>query len=320
VVANVNVSVLGIDKLIEVCAQGVSALLKPWMVKRVARAEAEKMKVLAAAQHEIDERSESLKSLRLGPGEPLELSQESVTARVEARIAHREGRRLLNVESIALGAADALAEESTVSSDPVDEDWIARFFGAAQEVSSRDLQSIWSRLLACEVAMPGAVSMRTLDVLRNLCTSEARLFAEMLALVCSDATCSGYFFPRVPGFMRNVPVLEEAGLIGTHVMWSSRAVDDVFIWKHAGYEMRFAAREDKTLMGLSWKADAYRLTSAGESIVRVSTLPIIPSRQMLVELNEELSKYFDIQVVVDDEAVTLATFLNVRNVDVSRTR
>lgn len=259
-----------LEKLVEVCAQGLGGLTKPWMIKRVAKAEAEKMKILAAAQQEIDERTALLKApLLLGPGtlelSTIEAATGNAATRAEARISYREERRQLNLESIALGAADALAEESDISTEPVDDDWIARFFSAAQEVSNQDLQTLWSRLLAREVASPGAVPMRTLEVLKNLSPAEAHLFAQLTAMICSNHDSSIYFFPAIPSIGRHLRILDEAGLLGARGEWVSRSADEAFIWKHAGLDLRFAAHLEKSKIGLPWTAPMYPLTRAKAS-------------------------------------------------------
>ena len=85
----------------------------------------------------------------------------------------QQAKRRANLIMIAAEAADEIGVD--VSDDPVDPDWVARFFTAAQDVSQRELQTIWGRLLAREVEIPGRVPLRTLDTLRNLTVSEMRL-------------------------------------------------------------------------------------------------------------------------------------------------
>jgi hypothetical protein len=312
----------GLEKLIDVIAQGVGAVAKPWMMKRVARAEAECRKILAAAQQDIDAQQAMLKAaeareptfllgsgdpaLLLGAGESLEIELEDVSNRVERRVSHREARRQFNIETIVLGAADAIREEPTVSTQPVDEDWIARFFSAAQEVSNAELQAIWSRLLAQEVAEPNSVPLRTIEVLRNLTTSEARLFASLRAFLC---TTTSSFLPAVPSVCQHVGTLREAGLVGSEVQWSSKNESDDFFWKHAETMLRFRAWQEKSGLGFKWRASGYPLTSAGESIVRVSGLPTNPCRKLFVELQAELGDFLQIHVVLAAREIEMNTFI-----------
>ena len=67
----------------------------------------------------------------------------------------------------------------------MDEDWIARFFELAKDVSREEMQKLWGRLLAGEISKPGQFSLRTLEVLRNLSAEEAKLFERACAYVLS---------------------------------------------------------------------------------------------------------------------------------------
>lgn len=79
-------------------------------------------------------------------------------------------------------AAEALADEAVVVDAQVEPDWITRFFNHAEGVSSEQMQQLWGRILAGEVRKPGSVSLRTLDLLRDLSQSEAELFCRIAAL------------------------------------------------------------------------------------------------------------------------------------------
>ena len=57
-----------------------------------------------------------------------------------------------------------------------DHDWTARFFNDVQDVSSKELQSLWAKVLAGEVEQKGSVSVRALQVLKNLDRETAAIF------------------------------------------------------------------------------------------------------------------------------------------------
>ncbi len=69
-----------------------------------------------------------------------------------------------------------MESEKEVSDEPVDEDWITRFFSYAGEISTEEMQTLWAQILAGEVKRPKSFSLRTLQVLRNLTKDEARVF------------------------------------------------------------------------------------------------------------------------------------------------
>jgi hypothetical protein len=46
----------------------------------------------------------------------------------------------------------------------LDEDWIAHFFDKCENVSNKEMQTLWSRLLAVEATTSGTYSKRTIDL------------------------------------------------------------------------------------------------------------------------------------------------------------
>ena len=84
-----------------------------------------------------------------------------------------------NIERIVTHSAISLNNEESVSSEPVDEDWISRFFKYAEDVTSEDMQEIWGRVLTGEIKQPSSYSLRTLEVLRNLTKKDAELIIKI---------------------------------------------------------------------------------------------------------------------------------------------
>jgi len=72
-----------------------------------------------------------------------------------------------------------LGSEESVSEEPIDEDWITRFFSMAEDVSSEDMQLFWGKILAGKIKQPNSFSLRTLEVLRNISTEEAKIFEKI---------------------------------------------------------------------------------------------------------------------------------------------
>jgi len=94
-------------------------------------------------------------------------------------------KRRANVMTIVAEAADHIGDD--VSDDPVDADWVARFFTYAQDVSNEQLQDLWGRVLAGEVERPGFVSLRTLAMLRNMNKADSELLLKLAARVTVDS-------------------------------------------------------------------------------------------------------------------------------------
>jgi hypothetical protein len=116
--------------------------------------------------------------------------------RAKSRIARQEAVRQLNIEEITRGAAEELRDvkDDEIADQPVDEEWIARFFQTAQDISNEVMQRLWSRILAGEVKRPGSFSARCLDAIRNLSREEAELFEQCLPFVFDN---QGLLVPRL---------------------------------------------------------------------------------------------------------------------------
>jgi len=102
-------------------------------------------------------------------------------ARADDLARKREEQRQKNIDSIAQKAMNALPEN--VSETPVDQDWVAQFFSSCQDFSSEQMQLLWGKLLAGEVAKPGAFSLRTLAAVKVLSKTDADLFTRFCSMV-----------------------------------------------------------------------------------------------------------------------------------------
>ena len=164
-----------ITKLVEVISNGIGILYKPRSIRNEGEASAYATKLIGSAEASVE--AEKLIAVGLAQASnkiALAGADKDILERAKARIVYRELQRQTNIEAIAEAAINELPNH--VSSDKVDEDWRTRFFDIAENISSSDMQALWGKVLAGEVAQPGRYSMRTLDVLRNLTQREAHLF------------------------------------------------------------------------------------------------------------------------------------------------
>lgn len=145
------------SKLIEAVKDAIGLLYEPSHLRRMAKAEAD----AAIIKFEGD------------------IKLQGLAHRASDRITKRELKRQRNVESIVSGALQHLP--SSVSQDEVDEDWINQFFEQCQDVGNSEMQSLWAKLLAGEIAQPGTYSRRTLNLVRLMSKDDAVLFT----LFCS---------------------------------------------------------------------------------------------------------------------------------------
>jgi uncharacterized repeat protein (TIGR03899 family) len=151
-----------LEKLIEVVSKGMGRLYQYHEIRKLADAEAYKLRTLAQAQAESDAATI--------------VAQSSVQHLIQHRINHVEVARQLNLENVVYGAAEELRNEVDVSEEEVDRDWISRFFNIVQDISNDEIQIIWSKILAGEIKQPNSYSFRTLDLMRNLSVKDAKLF------------------------------------------------------------------------------------------------------------------------------------------------
>ena len=145
--------------LIEKVCGAVGIIYEPTRIKRKARAEAEATKIAKFAQIELTE----------------------LERRAMERLVHQESRKQANIEQITAGAAASLTEDAKVQD--LEEDWVAHFFRQCDTVSDKEMQSLWSRLLAGEATSPGTFSKRTVDFIASIDKRDAALFTAFCQFV-----------------------------------------------------------------------------------------------------------------------------------------
>lgn len=102
--------------------------------------------------------------------------------RIQERLIHQETKRQQNLDYINYIAGEQLDQEQTVSDDPLEEDWIKRFFNIAEDISNEEMQLLWGRILAGEIKQPKSFSLRALELLKNLSKKEAEVFTKFVEL------------------------------------------------------------------------------------------------------------------------------------------
>lgn len=175
-----------LKKCVEVISNGIGTLYRPKAMRDAADAKA--YEILAIAKAEADAgvlAVEGKAKARLEYIKTLTDGNPEIYDRARARLIAREVEGQHNVEAIAENALQSLPEN--VSDDPVSDDWRRKFFLEAENICDADMQELWGRVLAGEVAKPGSFSLRTLNVLKSLSREEAELFR----LACSLANDTG---------------------------------------------------------------------------------------------------------------------------------
>lgn len=141
--------------LIEKISEAIGGYVKPYQIKRVAKAEAEAEIIKAQAQIEVTE----------------------LQHRALVRFVAEEARKQDNIESITQKAIPLLEEASNPKN--VEDDWLVNFFDKCRIVSDEEMQSLWAKVLAGEVNSPGTYSKRTVNFLGSLDKTDAQHFTSL---------------------------------------------------------------------------------------------------------------------------------------------
>ncbi|KHT49316.1 DUF2806 domain-containing protein [Vibrio sinaloensis] len=205
------------DKLIgklwdTVTKGGIGSLASPWQTRRQGRAnvDARRDELLVLAQTEVDvadiksgkkrltedrqlvEVAESnsvhaITDCRNGRVEPY-FSLPEIEQNAEARFTAQRIQEQVNVTKTVLFAEEELENNFTEYNDEeIDNDWFVRWRDCAEKVSNEDLQRLWAKALAGEIASPGSYSLRTLEFIKNISQTEANEIARLAPYVVGDS-------------------------------------------------------------------------------------------------------------------------------------
>lgn len=153
----------------------------------------------------------------------------AIEQRTQLRINYQEKKRQENLEKIIGNASEILThidsvDNDNINNDPVDDDWITRFFNYAADVSDVDLQNLYGRILAGEIKQPNSFSLKTLEILRSLSKKDLG-FLELLApyvLMCGGL----FFFPRKNIFIESMlPISKMLELVDYNILQSNSITD-----------------------------------------------------------------------------------------------
>ena len=173
----------------------------------------------------------------------------------------REKRKMNNVQNVVEQAQQHFVEGEQVSREPVNPDWLNRFFSIVEDVSDSEMQKLWAQILAGEVKRPKSYSLRTLELLRNISKEEAEAIKEASKYVIDELyLCADVFGADVDIHSK----MDELGIICGEQM--------LFIYFIDSYDSRdinigntyyLRAYSDKQV---KVKVKCYYLTKAGREI------------------------------------------------------
>ncbi len=118
----------------------------------------------------------------------------TLAERAERRLLMQKERQQHNLERIILLAQDYCPEQ--VSAQEVDPDWFQQFCELVLDVSNGNMQQLWAKILAGEIASPGKFSLKTLHALKRMSYKEAIALQQAANLSCrgrQDPSSKIYF-------------------------------------------------------------------------------------------------------------------------------
>jgi len=201
-----------ITKFIEVCSTGLGRITNPRMIRKNADArvyEIEKVtQALIASKEKLGSQTEyengeikiivdKTESSNIEKVKIIEDNKEdeiiSVQNDINQRVFYKELKKEKNINNTINFTMNELENETKVSEEEVDEDWITRFFNTVEDINNEKLQQLWGRILAGEIKKPNSYSLRTLELLKNLSFNEAELFSKVGNLSLSNTSKNSYF-------------------------------------------------------------------------------------------------------------------------------
>ncbi len=184
-----------ITKLIDVCSKGLGNISEPYLIKKRAEAKAYEIETITKALHTQKEigllphtaYSNGELEIITDPNQNTSNDFALIQNEILERKYFQEVKKQGNINNTINFTMHELEDETEVSNESVDEDWIARFFNTIENISNEQMQQLWAKILAGEIKQPNSYSLRTLDLLKNLSFKEAEMFSKVASFAISGA-------------------------------------------------------------------------------------------------------------------------------------
>lgn len=108
--------------------------------------------------------------------------------------ARRDVREISNVVSVYSFAINELKKLPGQECKDLDPDWATAFYDSAKGSSDEEIQVLWGKILAGEIAHHGKFYKRTLSVLKNMESEEAKHFVELVPLLIAKESVPEFIF------------------------------------------------------------------------------------------------------------------------------
>ena len=299
----------------------VSPFTDPWKTRRNGAAaiavQTDQMKAIAQAEDEIAR-------LRAGaiclPFDSAKLAEGSpaltpvATDEISMATAHSHAadaftgnavrllRKEVNVGKAVTKAGEILLSDAgSVPDREPDADWLERWRDNAGAVSSEKMQGLWAQVLAREVRAPGSLSLRTLDVLRNLDSQDAEKiervapFVLHLGFVAKSFDGEGWVDFHLAVELQELGILTGVEAFGITLQISSESDSSFKSALAAGtWGLKVSAEDPRKTMNLK----GYKVTAVGLEILQMVDADTVGVFEYLKDIGTRSLKEqgFDVQI------------------------
>jgi hypothetical protein len=166
-----------LEQLISAIERGIGNIMRPIQKRRETKAD------IAA----YEGWSEALTKSGLAQTAAELTIGERATIRLTAEtIRKQQNREFVAVEAVSEHIRMIEHQPDTIIPDiKIEEEWLDRFWRLAQDVSDKDMQTVWGRILARQAQAPTKYSARCLEALSLLSRQEALKLEKLSKYVCS---------------------------------------------------------------------------------------------------------------------------------------
>lgn len=169
----------------------------------------------------------------------------------------RDVREISNIVSVYSFAINELKKLPGVDGENLDPDWATAFYDSAKDSSDEEIQVLWGKILAGEIAHHGKFYKRTLSILKNMESVEAKHFVELVPLLITKETVPVFIFQDNEFFQYNdLLTLMDCGIVNSSEgTFSYKKLSDM---KISGFNL-VALNNDVNEISI----DSFSLTDAG---------------------------------------------------------
>lgn len=270
-------------KLIECVSAGLGKAYEPIHIRRMAKAKQKEIKLIGDA---ITENIKLPTVYKDGNITIDSSSAEELIKRTGNRLLFTEIRKQQNIESIISETYNQLENEEKVTREPVNQDWLVKFFDNAGDISDENMQKIWSKILIGEIKNPNTYTLRTLNTLKNITTLEANLYEKIVPFI--------FYEHNNPFLYRNTELLEKYGVSFSNLL----KLEDCGLISLNGFVIIDFGKQQNmiysdnivALINDKIKIDIYTITESGKQILKIVKDTIKSNDEYFLELCKKIKE------------------------------